>query len=677
MVVTLTSLIIFLFKKENKLRNIIIFSSWLIPSIIFEFARIQNIKSVLFRISDTGFALFVLFIFIIYLLIYKTNLKKTLKLNRLKFSDGIVSIIISLVLIIIFTIAFNPQFIINLIPNIVENLLYPFGRGRVGATIAENSSLYLTEVIDTFGYLFWSFLIGTIILFYEATKEFKLKKRILLNASFLIFIAGTIFSKVSVSSLFNGDNFISRFVYIGGVIIFAIVILREYILAHKEENSETLENFNNLIPSFIFLLVFIFWIIVSMKGAIRLFFIISPLLMIVSCYLLIKSLEYSLKSRDEFKKIIFILVLVVVSAIIIQAAISDTKSTIYGAKSSIPSIYTQQWQKAMSWVRENTSQGSIFIHWWDYGYWVQTLGQRPTVTDGGHFIGYWDHLIGRYLLTTPNPLTAMSFMKTHNVSYLLIDSTDLGKYPAYSRIGGDANFDRSSYMTPIVSDKSQIKETQNSLIRIYQGGIGIDEDIIYEENGTKNFLPGPTYNDVGDPSYKSYLAGVFLEISKDESNVYSKQAEGIFVYNGQQIKIPIRYVYYDGKLIDFKKGINATFYVFPRLYQSAQGSIQIDNLGSGIYLSPKVSQSLFAQLYLMNDFSKRYPNINLAYSQDDYVVENLKQVTGLNIEFVDYNGFRGPIKIWKIENNNSILTNEEFLRKSGSYAEFDNLTFIK
>ena len=31
---------------------------------------------------------------------------------------------------------------------------------------------------------------------------------------------------------------------------------------------------------------------------------------------------------------------------------------------------------------------------------------------------FWDHLIGRYLLTTPNPETALSFMKAQNVSYL-------------------------------------------------------------------------------------------------------------------------------------------------------------------------------------------------------------------------------------------------------------------
>jgi len=39
----------------------------------------------------------------------------------------------------------------------------------------------------------------------------------------------------------------------------------------------------------------------------------------------------------------------------------------------------------MSWVRENTNPGEVFVHWWDYGYWVEYLGERPTLADGGHF----------------------------------------------------------------------------------------------------------------------------------------------------------------------------------------------------------------------------------------------------------------------------------------------------
>jgi len=44
-----------------------------------------------------------------------------------------------------------------------------------------------------------------------------------------------------------------------------------------------------------------------------------------------------------------------------------------------------------------------------------------------------------------------------------------------------------------------------------------------------------------------------------------------------------------------------------------------------------------------------------------------------------YNGFMGPVRIWEVHTDEmeGILVRDEFLRTSGSYGEFDNLTFIK
>ena len=307
---------------------------------------------------------------------------------------------------------------------------------------------------------------------------------------------------------------------------------------------------------------------------------------------------------------------------------------------------------------------------------MQYLGQRPTVTDGGHFNGFWDHLIGRYVLTTPYPETALSFMKAQNVSYLLIDQTDLGKYGAYSKIGGDNNNDRFSSLPLITSDPSKIQETSKGIIRLYEGGWGVDQDILYKNNKSEIFLPGPIYDKIGNPKYSSYIGGVLLETTKDKNITKIEQPTGIFIYQGKQIKIPMRYAYYKGKVLDFKSGINALFFIMPRVYQSKQG-IKIDETGSGIYLSPKVLKSLFAQLYLLNDSFNEYPSVKIAHIEPNPFVYSLNK-QGISLgNFLDYHGFRGPIKIWKIEENNSIIARPEFLRPKGTYAEFDNLTFIR
>jgi len=122
----------------------------------------------------------------------------------------------------------------------------------------------------------------------------------------------------------------------------------------------------------------------------------------------------------------------------------------------------------------------------------------------------------------------------------------------------------------------------------------------------------------------------------------------------------------------FENGLDAVFFVLPKL-----NTQNINNLGTGLYLSPKTSQSLFAQLYLMNDILENYKKIKLVHSEDDQVVKSLK-MQGLDIgEFVYYQGFRGPIKIWEIQENEKIIAREEFLRPTGEYAEFDDLEFVK
>jgi len=101
--------------------------------------------------------------------------------------------------------------------------------------------------------------------------------------------------------------------------------------------------------------------------------------------------------------------------------------------------------------------------------------------------------------------------------------------------------------------------------------------------------------------------------------------------------------------------------------------VNVDPLGAVIYLSPKVSKSLFAQLYLLDDVFENYPTIKLANVESEPVIKSL-QSQGMNFgEFVYFNGFRGPIKIWEVNYPANIVAHEEFTRVSGEYAEFDYL----
>ena len=464
-------------------------------------------------------------------------------------------------------------------------------------------------------------------------------------------ISGILFSRISSISILNGTTFISQFIYFGSLLLFVGYCIWLYF--HDEIKIKS---------TLILMVSLTIIMLIAGRGAIRLFFVVTTFACFIVGYAIVNLFKYLKRSKDSLMKLFLFIVVGAMVVGLVFSSFGFVTSISYQAKYMGPSA-NSQWQNTMSWVRDNTEEGSIFVHWWDYGYWVQYLGERPTVTDGGHANGFWDHLIGRYILTTPKPETALSFMKTHNVSYLLLDPTDIGKYPAYSKIGSDdSGEDRFSSIPIMLSDQTQIQETRDGITFIYTGVFPIDEDIIYNKGNISVFLPANA----------AAVIGVILEMNNDSI----MQPKGVFFYNDVRTRLPIRYMFIENRLIDFGSGLNVVLRVFPRVIQSEQG-VQIDKVGAIMWLSPKVSSGLFAQIYLLDNAFGNYPSLIPAHLTSDPIVNDLNtQGAGLG-ELIFFNGIRGPIKIWKVNYPENIITNEEFLRTSGEYAEFDNLEFLK
>lgn len=60
--------------------------------------------------------------------------------------------------------------------------------------------------------------------------------------------------------------------------------------------------------------------------------------------------------------------------------ITDTPPTILtgGASFGTP---TDDWPDALSWIRNSTSPDAVIASWWDYGYWISTVGERASLAD--------------------------------------------------------------------------------------------------------------------------------------------------------------------------------------------------------------------------------------------------------------------------------------------------------
>ena len=42
-------------------------------------------------------------------------------------------------------------------------------------------------------------------------------------------------------------------------------------------------------------------------------------------------------------------------------------------------VSTNDWLDALEWIKNNTPKDAVVASWWDYGYWIQTLGERATL----------------------------------------------------------------------------------------------------------------------------------------------------------------------------------------------------------------------------------------------------------------------------------------------------------
>jgi len=660
MIIPLSFLVLWLtefrnFEKENEkkaFKYFLFYTIWIISNILFMPLFGFGFSAAIGKIISTSglVSLFTLgFIFVDYFSKkYLKNIKK-IKENRFVFD-----IIFVIVLGIIFLSIIKGN-AFEYILEIFSRLLHPFGEGRVGLTVAENSQPFLKDWIASIGKnFFWFFYLGMLFVGFEIAKKISQKKsKIIFSGSWVILISGLLFSRFSAASILNGTNFLSKFIYFASALLFIVSVIYIYKREKIKINSQLAIIFSWLI-----------FMLVAGRGAIRLFFVVTPFVCFMGGYLIDKVYVSCKDKKEEILKMVFCIALIIIVILAIFGSYNFYKSSSTQAKYTGPSA-NAQWQNAMEWVRENTTEGSIFLHWWDYGYWVQYLGERPTISDGGHFQGaFRDHLIGRYFLTNPNPDSALSFMKSNDISYILIDQTDIGKYTAYSKIGSDEKGnDRYSWIQPLVVDSRQTQETRNGSLRVYVANMRLDQDIIYESENGQIFLP----------EGKAGLGAIILEIIQDNGETTFNQPQAVFVYNGNQYNIPLRYLNYGEELKDFGEGINAAIKIIPRVLE-VQGSLQIDELGALIYMSPKTSQSLFVQLYLMSDPLNKYSTITLAHSEPDPAITFLKSQGAQIEDFIYYAGeIRGPIKIWGVDYPEEILIKEEFVRTSGEYAKFDDL----
>ena len=644
--------LMFLFKKIDE-KKFYFYSMWVAGLLLITMPF--SIRYSLIRLIEslsTGLVLMVLFILIVDFLLFKKKIIKLPEKLEKKLAHPIMLVlVIGILFFIVSSAIFGLSFVPNKIHSIIDQVVYPITPGRFSVTVAENKpSYFISDWANEFGPIvfniplyFWMLILGSVMLFNQLVESMRKKEKIIMTFSYFVFIICLIFSKYAPHPhILDGEGTLSLIVYFGGALFFLGSFAYLSWKRYKAKEPFLLEEIN-----FAYVLYFILltMTIIGARGAIRLIMVLGAISPIAVAFLIIKSIQGYLKEKEEFRKLLIGLLALLILLSSLFTMWSYYQNDVYSASNYAPTMYTQQWQKAMAWVRENTPITSVFAHWWDYGYWVQSIGERATILDGGNAIGYWNYFMGRHVLTGTDESLALDFLYAHNGTHLLIDSTEIGKYSAFSSIGSNAEYDRYSWISTGLLDETQTQEKNNETLLIYPFGIPIDEDLILEEDGKEILLP----------QENTGVAAIALREGKNKEIL---QPIIFFVYNGKQYSRPLKNLFIDGKLYEFESGIDAGIFIFPELDISAGNSVDIVEHGAALYLSKRVIHSQLANLYLFGKDSNYFKE---AYNGKNLIIEELEN-QGINVgDFVYYGGFQGPIKIWEISYPSGMKLNQTYL----------------
>ncbi|HEU97558.1 MAG TPA: hypothetical protein ENO36_01720 [Fervidicoccus fontis] len=141
-----------------------------------------------------------------------------------------------------------------------------------------------------------------------------------------------------------------------------------------------------------------------------------------------KRSKKAVRHRDDIGIIVWssvIVVLVIIGAFHLSTTITQARSPPLILSGGIGlAVKNYAWIYALDVIKNETSQNSVFMPWWDYGYWIPVMTGRATVADGATLNGTQIALLAK-MLTATNESEAVDialkdFKAPVNNSYIVV-----------------------------------------------------------------------------------------------------------------------------------------------------------------------------------------------------------------------------------------------------------------
>jgi len=181
------------------------------------------------------------------------------------------------------------------------------------------------------------------------------------------------------------------------------------------------------------------------------------------------------------------------------------------ASASVPikpdqTIY--DWIEALNWMRENLPQTAVVASWWDYGYWITTVGNKTTLVDNATW--NWTQIQRIGLMFMSNETEAIEILREYNATHVVV-------FTVFNTQGGDTGIGdegKWTWMVQIANGTKWMGRVVQFDIRVVNGRVILPDFGQYDENGRwqdwtprgKNtviykLMTYGKYERLGDPQY--------------------------------------------------------------------------------------------------------------------------------------------------------------------------------
>ena len=150
-------------------------------------------------------------------------------------------------------------------------------------------------------------------------------------------------------------------------------------------------------------------------------------LSVITSEMMKKDIEENKKSINTKRRFVKTSYVVAIIILLLSPSIFPLDTNWISATKAPPTILnggsnfnmaTDDWPISLEWIKNNTPQDAVIASWWDYGYWITTLGERTTLADNATISTDRIVTIAKMFLSSPDK--GWEILQQLNADYVLV-----------------------------------------------------------------------------------------------------------------------------------------------------------------------------------------------------------------------------------------------------------------